>query len=40
MQQNGFMGPQTKAYIMDQKHSVDIDTEIDFLFCEVLIKLK
>jgi len=40
MQQNGFMGPQTKAYIMDQKHSVDIDTEIDFLFCDTLINQK
>jgi len=40
MQQNGFMGPQTKAYIMDQKHSVDIDTEIDFRFCETLINQK
>lgn len=34
----GFFGPQTKAYIMPIKRSVDIDTELDFLFTEVILK--
>jgi len=34
---NGFLGDKTKAYIMSQQNSVDIDTELDFKFCEILI---
>jgi len=34
---NGFVGNKTKAYIMSQKNSVDIDTELDFNLCEILI---
>jgi len=36
-QNNGFIGNKTRAYIMSQQNSVDIDTELDFMFCEVLI---
>jgi len=34
---NGFVGNKTKAYIMSQKNSVDIDTELDFNLCEILL---
>ncbi len=37
-QNNGFLGDASKAYIMSQQNSVDIDTELDFRFCEVLMK--
>jgi len=33
---NGFIGNKTKAYIMSQKNSIDIDTELDFKLCEIL----
>ena len=36
-QNNGFIGNNTKAFIMSQQKSVDIDTELDFKFCEMLI---
>lgn len=36
MQSEGFMFPQTQAYPMPEERSVDIDTELDFAFCEVL----
>ena len=36
-QNNGFIGQLTKAYIMNQLNSIDIDTEIDFKLCEVFI---
>jgi len=35
---NGFIGNKTKAYIMSQKNSIDIDTELDFKLCEILKK--
>ena len=35
---NGFLGDKTKAYIMPQQSSIDIDSEIDFKLCEILIK--
>jgi CMP-N,N'-diacetyllegionaminic acid synthase len=35
---NGFLGGRTKAYIMPQKRSIDIDTELDFEICKLLIK--
>jgi len=37
-QNNGFVGQNTKAFIMSQQNSVDIDTELDFKFCEILLK--
>jgi len=37
---NGFIGNNTKAYIMNQKSSIDIDTELDFKLCEILITRK
>jgi len=33
---NGFLGTDTNAYIMNQQNSVDIDTELDFRFCEII----
>jgi len=38
MGNNGFIGNKTKAFIMSQQNSVDIDTELDFKLCEILIK--
>ena len=38
MQNNGFMGDNTKAFVMSQRNSVDIDTEVDFRICEILIE--
>ena len=35
---NGFLGDNTKALIMSQNASIDIDTEIDFKLCEIIIK--
>lgn len=35
---NSFYGPRTFAYIMPRNRSVDIDTEIDFMLAEMLIK--
>ena len=37
---NGFVGQNTKAFIMSSKHSVDIDNEFDFKLCEILIRIK
>ncbi len=37
---NGFLGNETKAFIMPQSRSVDIDSEIDFNLAEIIIKLK
>jgi len=34
----GFFSENTKAYIMPQLNSTDIDTQLDFDFCEFLIK--
>lgn len=37
-QNNGFFGENTKAYIMPQERSVDIDTELDFEWAQLLMK--
>jgi len=37
---NGFLGEQTKAYIMSIENSIDIDTELDFLMVETILKRK
>ena len=37
---NSFFGHKTKALIMKQEHSIDIDTKLDFLFSEIIIKQK
>lgn len=34
-----FYGKNSYAYIMDQRESVDIDTELDFEFAELLLKM-
>ena len=35
---NGFFGNKTKAYIMPQNRSIDIDTEIDYDICKNILK--
>lgn len=35
---NGFIGEKTNAFVMSQKHSVDIDTELDFKLAEIIIE--
>ena len=35
---NSFLGNQTKAFIMNKEDSIDIDTNIDFLLAELLLK--
>ena len=37
-QHNGFYGDKTKALIMSKEHSIDIDTEFDFLICSYILK--
>ncbi len=37
---NGFIGDETKAFIMPQSRSVDIDSGIDLNLAEIIIKLK
>ena len=37
---NGFYGPKTKALIMRLGHSIDIDTELDFLICKTILSNK
>jgi CMP-N-acetylneuraminic acid synthetase len=34
---NGFLGPATMPYVMPGERSVDVDTELDFLLCELLM---
>jgi CMP-N-acetylneuraminic acid synthetase len=34
---NGFLGPATIPYVMPGERSVDVDTEMDFLLCELLM---
>ncbi|MBN2669177.1 MAG: acylneuraminate cytidylyltransferase family protein [Bacteroidales bacterium] len=36
-QNNGFLGHETKAFIMSQENSIDIDTAIDFKLSEIII---
>ncbi len=38
IENNGFFGKKTKAFIMPQERSVDIDSEIDFEFCRLMKK--
>ena len=38
MSKQNFYNEKSYAYIMDQRHSVDIDNELDFLFVETLMK--
>ena len=38
MNKRNFYNENSYAYIMDQRHSVDIDNELDFLFVEMLMK--
>ena len=33
----GFLGDQTKAYIMPEERSIDIDTKIDFELCKIFL---
>jgi CMP-N,N'-diacetyllegionaminic acid synthase len=37
IEKKGFLGDNTKAYIMPQDRSIDIDTELDFKLCVFLI---
>ena len=37
-QKNIFVGGKIKKFIMDEKHSMDIDTEFDFQLCEFITK--
>jgi N-acylneuraminate cytidylyltransferase len=37
-ERRSFLGPTTVAYIMPAEHSVDLDTELDFAYCEALIE--
>lgn len=38
MRKNRLLGDDTRAYIMEQDDSIDIDTELDFKLAELLIK--
>lgn len=38
IENKGFIAKDTKAYIMPQLNSIDIDTQLDFDFCEFLIQ--
>jgi len=40
MNKQNFYNENSYAYIMDQRHSVDIDNELDFLFVEALMTSK
>ncbi|QTL97711.1 CMP-N-acetlyneuraminic acid synthetase [Iocasia frigidifontis] len=37
IEEKGFLGKNSYAYIMSRENSIDIDTEIDFRFCEVIM---
>ncbi len=37
-QNNGFLGENTKAFIMEPEASIDIDANIDFYIAESIIK--
>ncbi len=39
-QNNGFIGDRTKAYIMSQQSSVDIDTDLDFELASLILRKK
>lgn len=38
MEQGNLYGEKSYAYVMSQEHSVDIDTELDFLFAETIMR--
>lgn len=38
MEQGNLYGENSYAYVMSQEHSVDIDTELDFLFAETIMR--
>ena len=38
MEQGNLYGEKSYAYVMSQEHSVDIDTELDFLIAETIMK--
>lgn len=40
LQEKSFLTPNTKAYIMPQERSFDIDTELDFIICEQILAHK
>ena len=40
LENKGFFGEKTKAYIMPQERSVDIDNELDFMQVESLLKMR
>jgi N-acylneuraminate cytidylyltransferase/CMP-N,N'-diacetyllegionaminic acid synthase len=40
MERNRVLGEDTRAYIMKEKNSVDIDTEIDFKIADLILKKK
>ena len=40
MNENSFQGKNCLGYIMDQNESINIDTEIEFLIAEKLMKEK
>ena len=37
LKHNDFIGPKSIAYIMDKKRSIDIDSKLDFEFCNFLL---
>lgn len=38
LKEKSFIGADTKGYVMKIEHSVDIDNQMDLLFCEVLLR--
>ena len=38
LQKGEIYGEKSYAYIMEQKHSIDIDEELDFKIAELLVK--
>lgn len=40
MEQGNLYGSGAYAYVMSQEHSIDIDTELDFLIAETIIKFR
>ena len=40
MEQGNLYGSGAYAYVMSQEHSIDIDTELDFLIAETILKFR
>ena len=38
LEQGGFFSPDTHAYIMPRQRSIDVDTDLDFSLCEILLR--